>query len=175
MPTVIDSTPPESANDWTSDEHTDAGVEAPPQPQGVSADAAYLGQMQAWNTRVVIRDTRKGTKAVLRKLEKVSVQLADIDKDVEAIPKAPPTGAVQRITAWIDSMPTVKSALVNFLVIVLGIATTGATGYATFRMAGWQSTPTAVPVIAQPVTITPTAEAATPAPVVTIDPATVED
>lgn len=61
-------------------------------------------------------------------------------------------GAWQATLAWLDANPTLKGALVNTAVGLLGLVLSGATAYAGFRLAGLSSTPTPVQV-AQPITV----------------------
>lgn len=104
--------------------------------------------------RVAVGDVDAG-------LDGVEVAAKAAAKAAEAGQSRP--GLFAQVTGWLEANPTLKAAVVQTLVLLLGLLATGATAYATFHFGGFATTPTPVEV-AQPVHIVPPVqeEAATP-------------
>lgn len=144
--------------------------EPPPLPDGVSPDMRYFGDLQKWQTKVLTAETRRHEANdqarhdhEMRLLRRIVKKVGDIDADLDK--REPPTGPLARVLAYLDTMPTVKQALANGAVLIIGAATMAGAAYFTFQSQRWTPTPPAeAVVVGQPgAGPLPAASAATPA------------
>jgi hypothetical protein len=162
----IDTDPPEFSDDGPTNAGQPTYAAPPPLPEGVSADTKHQHALAEWQTRSVCASIDAHDQNDSRRSRRLARAISKIDDDLDE--KAESAGKWRTLIE--GGAKEVWSVFKQPLAaLALGLGT-----YWGWKFTGADPTPTPV-VIAQPVTITPTAEAATPAPVVTIDPATVED
>lgn len=113
------------------------------------ANDAMLEEMQAGHHRIVGALEKKNGDDDKRHVEAQANinSLRDAVNNLDKTVKDPPHGGIQKLVAWFDSMPTVKSALANALVLVISAAGLAAVAYFTFYQMKWSPTPTPVETV----------------------------
>lgn len=136
----------------------------PPLPPGLSPETAYLGSMIAWSGQTQTMEVRAMRSEVRRGFRAQAAALADIDKDIEAIPKVVPDSAFGKLAAYVAESPLVKQALVLAVASFIGVGTAGLTAYLSLRTTGGVASPAQIvtgsePSPAAPVTVITSASA----------------
>jgi hypothetical protein len=114
---------------------TDTDHVAPPIPPGLSEEARYGFELSAHNTRVLARVFERGLATLpteanqLGRHQELKRLLGGV-KRTAADDSARAAGLIDKLIRWVDSMPTVKQAVANTIVGLLGIVTLAATVYA---------------------------------------------
>ena len=98
----------------------------PPMPPGLTPETQYLGSVIQWSASSQIAETRAMRSEARRTARKTHAAIADLNKDVEALPKEAPVGPLSRAMVWFGGLPVAAQIALGFAAAQLALNLSGA-------------------------------------------------
>lgn len=151
----------------------------PPLPPGLSPETAYLGSMIAWSGQTQTLEVRAMRSEVRRGFRAQAAAIADIDKDIEALPKVVPESIGGKLVAYVAGNQLVRQAIAGAVAVFIGAGGAGLAAWVSLWSTGNVATAQQIIAMAEPTPAAPvtviTSASSTPAPTPTVAPTEGDD